>query len=669
MERPQVLIVEDEALVARDIQDRLTELGYSVPGVVDSGAEAVRMAEELRPDLVLMDIRLRGEVDGIEAAAQINDQLDIPVIYLTAYSDDETLQRAKVSEPFGYIVKPFRVGELHSQVEMGLYRHAMERKLKESEARYRSVVEDQTEFIVRWLPDGTCTFANQSYCTYFGITPHEVLGTSFFLSVPEEERAALQSRIEGATPDNPSWVDEWPVALPDRKLAWNQWTHRGLYQGGHLLEFQSVGRDITERVRAEEAMREAKEAAVRARQKESKRRQEAERRRHIAEGLGDVLAALNSDQSLDKVLDLIAMHVRGLLDTEAVVILSLETKSDRFAVQAAQGLPASLPIEAIPLLGNQALRQALASHQAVAVPDTNTTFAGGPDHKLGAADQALQANWVERYRALLAVPVLVKDEVYGAILLFYVDSRTIPDEDVELAGLFGTQAALAVENARLRWEVEQAAIAAERNRLARELHDAVTQSLFSASLIAEVLPLVWERHPEEARRGLEELRRLTAGALAEMRSLLLELRPATLTEQTLGLLIRRLADAMAARTRVPVDVTLSGDRRLPADVHIALYRITQEALNNISKHARASRACVHLHCGLEGLTLRIADDGRGFDAETVQSHQLGLAIMRERAGAIGAGFKIRSDPGQGTEIRVTWPGATEGSAGREDGDG
>jgi PAS domain S-box-containing protein len=665
MARAQVLIVEDEALVARGIQDKLKELGYSVAAVVDSGVAAVEAAGELQPDLVLMDIRLRGEMDGIEAAAQIGDRFDIPIIYLTAYSDDETLQRAKVTEPFGYIVKPFRAGELHSLVEMALYRHAMERKLKESEARYRSVVEDQTEFIVRWLPDGTRTFVNQSYCAYFGITPDEALRTSIFCSIPERDHASVRAKIEAVTPDNPSWLDEWIVVLPDGRMAWNQWIHRGLYQRGRLLEFQSIGRDVTERMQAEEALRKAKEAAERARRREIKRRQEAERRRQIAESLGDVLAALNSDQSLDKVLDLIAMHARGLLHTEAVVILSLEGESDRCAIQAAQGLPAGFPFDAIPLTGNRALSQAVALRQTVAVPDTDTPRPGSDDQEPGAEDQAHLAGWAERYRALLAVPVLVRDEIYGAMLLLYTHPRAIPPEDAELASLFGTQVALAVENARLRCEAEQSAVAAERNRLARELHDAVTQSLFSASLIAEVLPVVWERYPEEGRRGLDELRRLTKGALAEMRTLLLEMRPGSLTEQTLGLLIRRLADAMGARTRMPVDVTVTDDRPLPPEVHIALYRITQEALNNISKHARANRAHVSLCCEPERVVLCIGDDGRGFDPGTTQSHQLGMEIMRERAQAIGASFKIESQPGKGTEIRVTWPGAGAPNAERE----
>jgi signal transduction histidine kinase len=207
---------------------------------------------------------------------------------------------------------------------------------------------------------------------------------------------------------------------------------------------------------------------------------------------------------------------------------------------------------------------------------------------------------------------------------------------------------------RAEAQLEEAAAAAERERLARDLHDAVTQSLFSVAAIAEALPRVWERDPEEAQRGLEELRWLTQGALAEMRAMLLELRPAALMEHKLGVLLRQLTDAMMSRTRMPVTTTVVGDCPLPADVQIALYRIAQEALNNIIKHSRASQAKLSLHCAPGQIRLRISDDGLGFVLDSAQAHHMGLQIMRERAQAIGASLTIESQPGHGTRIEVQW---------------
>ncbi|MDD4859463.1 MAG: PAS domain S-box protein [Dehalococcoidales bacterium] len=203
-------------------------------------------------------------------------------------------------------------------------------------------------------------------------------------------------------------------------------------------------------------------------------------------------------------------------------------------------------------------------------------------------------------------------------------------------------------------ETKEKATAEERNRLARDLHDAVSQTLFSASLIAEVLPRIWERHPDEGRKRLEEVRQLTRGALAEMRTLLLELRPAALVEAELGDLLHQLGESITGRSRVPVAVTVEGKCALPAEAKIALYRIAQEALNNVAKHAGASQAKVNLQCQPGSIVLRISDNGKGFDMKTRSPDSFGLGIIQERAGEISASLAIESSIGHGTEVMVTY---------------
>jgi signal transduction histidine kinase len=266
------------------------------------------------------------------------------------------------------------------------------------------------------------------------------------------------------------------------------------------------------------------------------------------------------------------------------------------------------------------------------------------------------------------VPLMVKDAVYGAIALYSREPREFSSEEIEMGVAFSDQAALAIENARLRVQAEQTAVAAERSRLARDLHDAVTQTLFSTSLIADVLPRLWERNATEALARLNELRQLTRGALAEMRTLLLELRPATLTEVGLGELLRQLAEATISRARVQVDLKIEGQCRLPPDIQIALYRIAQEALNNVSRHAGAGQAAVQLRCGIEQVELRISDDGQGFDPNDVAPDHLGLCIMRERAEAIDALLRVDSQPGCGTQIVVIWPERSVATGGQTNGE-
>ena len=131
MENAQILVVEDENIVALEIQSRLEGLGYVVLAIASSGEEAIQKAEETNPDLVLMDIKLKGDMDGIEAAEEIRTRFNLPVVYLTAYAEENTLQRAKITAPYGYILKPFEERELHANIEIAIYKHQMEQKVKE----------------------------------------------------------------------------------------------------------------------------------------------------------------------------------------------------------------------------------------------------------------------------------------------------------------------------------------------------------------------------------------------------------------------------------------------------------------------------------------------------------------------------------------------------------
>ncbi len=270
-------------------------------------------------------------------------------------------------------------------------------------------------------------------------------------------------------------------------------------------------------------------------------------------------------------------------------------------------------------------------------------------------------------RAWMAVPVTIKEQVYGVLYMYHSQAGRYTEKQAQLALPFGNQAAVAIENTRLYEQAQKLAAVEERQHLARELHDAVSQTLFSASLAADVLPRLWERDREAGLRCLSEVQQLTRGALAEMRTLLLELRPTALVETELGALLHQLAEAVTSRARVPVTVEAAPHCTLPPEVQVALYRIAQEALSNAVKHAGAKQLTVTLSCVPPGpgengkqqaeVELIVADDGQGFDLKekTTGGKGLGLGIMRERAAAMGAAFQIQSQPGQGTRITVNWP--------------
>ncbi|MFP4441034.1 MAG: response regulator [Chloroflexaceae bacterium] len=259
-------------------------------------------------------------------------------------------------------------------------------------------------------------------------------------------------------------------------------------------------------------------------------------------------------------------------------------------------------------------------------------------------------------RAWMGVPLVVRQQIIGGLSLSHAQPGVYTDRQAEPASAFADHAAVAIENARLYQQAKQVAIHEERNRLAGTLHDSVSQSLFSAHLIAEVLPQLWERNPDAAQQGLTELRRLTQGALMEMRTLLLELRPATLLKSRLDDLLRQLAQAVNSQTLVDVTLDLAPAPELPPDVHVTFYRVAQEAFNNIAKHAQARNVTVALRSiPPDRLELEMWDDGCGFDATQVAPGRLGLEIMHERAQQIAAGLTITSGPGQGTRVQLTWP--------------
>lgn len=178
MSKEKILVVEDERIVAEDIKIRLKSLGYNVLGIAFSGEEAIKKTEEMQPELVLMDIVLGGKMDGIEAASLMKSRFGIPVVYLTAYADDKTLERAKMTEPFGYLLKPFEDRDLKTTIEMALYKYRMERLLRENERKYRGVVENAHDAIYILIADGF-QYVNPAFEKLTGFKKEEICNGEF----------------------------------------------------------------------------------------------------------------------------------------------------------------------------------------------------------------------------------------------------------------------------------------------------------------------------------------------------------------------------------------------------------------------------------------------------------------------------------------------------------
>src|SRR6188768_3095540 len=193
----RILIVEDQRLIAADLESTLRKLGYVVVGNVSSGEEAISKSDQVRPELVLMDVRLRGEMDGIRAAEIIRDQFDVPVVFLTAYADEETILRAKKTTPYGYLVKPFNERELRATIEIAFYTHQMERTLADERAKrqgaeeFKILVDGVRDYAIFLLDgNGRVTTWNSGAERLKGYKADEIIGKDFSVFYTEEERQA-----------------------------------------------------------------------------------------------------------------------------------------------------------------------------------------------------------------------------------------------------------------------------------------------------------------------------------------------------------------------------------------------------------------------------------------------------------------------------------------------
>lgn len=495
--------------------------------------------------------------------------------------------------------------------------------------------------IVNDLESGLVVEANPAVCEIYGYARDEFIGLPLAHFIHPDSHMLFNKYVQAVHSSGQGEDLEVHVRrdgeLFDVELHGAVFT----YQGRPCV--LSVVHDVSKRVQAERRLQQRVEARTR----------EQSTLLEISQTLASALE-LQPGLILDQLRVIIDYTHAGLFRLEDAALVAL-------AVRGPQQLEQAMPFR-IRLENPETLAGLFNGQRPARITDVQS--ADPPAQYLRSLLNNQATILLEDVQSWMWVPLAIKGRFIGAVGVAHAGRNYFTVHHADLALTVANQAAITMVNAELYEHAQMLAALQERQRLARNLHDAVNQSLFSAGLIAEVLPRLWERDPDEGRRSLEDLRRLTRGAQADMRLLLAELLPSTLTDAELGDLLRLLGNAFSGRMNIPINVIVAGEERLPTDVQVALYRLCQEGLNNIAKHAGASRVDIQLQYENGGVELRIRDDGRGFDPEKTLPGHYGLNMMQERATTVGATFSITSQPGRGTEIIIRWVEIQEQKAGK-----
>ncbi len=420
-----ILVVEDEGIIAMHLQHMLTGFGFKVPVTVETGPDALLVVEQSRPDLVLMDIQLRGEMDGIETARQIREQYDMPVIYMTAYSEDACLLEARQTEPYGYLVKPFQDRELRATIEMALFKHKIDHQLRESESGYRELYHITPAMFHTTDANDCVTQVSDYWLSTLGYTRDEIVGRpitefitpaarKYFLEVLGPEMAHT-----GTVRDA-----ECQYLCKNGRALDVLFSTVGVFdEQGSLLRSHSALIDITARKHAENAERD---------------------QRNLAEALRDTASALNSTLSFEDVMDRILTNVGKVVPHDAVYIMMVEggvAHINRIQGQHEWGSHERTMNLRWSVLETPYLRRMVETQNSFVLTDTSS-----------------QPGWTDDWiRSYAAAPIIGRGRLLGFINLVGLRPGFFTAEHASRLRAFADQAAVAIENARLYAEVERLA--------------------------------------------------------------------------------------------------------------------------------------------------------------------------------------------------------------------
>jgi PAS domain S-box-containing protein len=645
--KPRILVVEDEVIVAKDIQRTLERMGYPDVTVAHSGEEAVEMAKGASPSLVLMDIMLGGKIDGIEAAEEIATLLGIPVIYLTAYTDDETLGRAKLTEPFGYLVKPLVERELGITIEMALYKHKMDQRVRDSEAKYRTVFTLSPEAIVLVDTTGTVVDLNARSSDWIGYDPEEIIGQelSALPFLPEQSKAKhlemLPRRLAGE--EIPPYELEFRTKKGDRRIGRIVGTPLS-DEEGRITGSLAMISDITERKCAEEATRQ--QAAQ-------------------LEALRQVGLEITAEVQTDALLHSVVSRAVELLGGACGDLYMYQTDQDTLELMMDVGIHQNR-VQRKLCRGEGLAGKVLQSGDPVIVSGRQR------------AEAPLHGKEEVAPAAMVGVPICWKGDFLGVLTVSAEPPRVFSQDDGKLLMLFSMQAAIALRNARLVLSLRElnAFKDAVIGMAAHDLRGPLTHILGYLHILADDMePVDSERMRllDGIERSVERMNELIEGILAYRKmtsEAKLELRSCDLNEIAERVVTDSQLDADKKSHQLvietaPVPLMVQGDELLLRE---AVFNLVS---NSIKFSSSGGTIAVRTSDTEDGYDLVVQDTGPGIaDDDLEKLFQpfaklksagqkrgigLGLSLVKTIIERHGAQITVDSAVGVGTKFTIHFP--------------
>ena len=521
--------------------------------------------------------------------------------------------------------------------------------LRESEQNFHTLAEAVPQIVWTTGPDGKNTYFNQQWVDYTGMTLEESRGDGWNTPFHPDDRQRAWDAWQRATQEDAPYSLECRLRRADGAYRW--WLVRGAPlrdADGEIVKWFGTCTDVEELKQADEEVRRLNAELGK---RVAERTAQLLRRQAVLELLQELTTVATSSLALPeiggRVLEL--MHQR--LGLAVAQIHALADDAGVLRALALIGYPddvaagmRTIPVDEETTVGLVVSRDlAVVTHESNLLPPVS-------------AMRLRSAIGSARIRGI-ALPLKKGPRILGVLALIFIGERSFTEEELSLYRSIADLLGSAFANARA-YEAEAAAkleqaTQEERTRLARDLHDSITQALFAAALNAEAL-MQDDAIPTRGAEAVAEVRRLTRGALAQMRTLLLELRSGSPADVPIEQLLRSAVEATEGRTSMAIDLALRGELRPPPELHTAIYRVTQEALNNVVRHAGATNVTVELVTEPTRVRLMVQDDGCGFENAELSPTHVGIRSMRERAAEVGAALRVVSAPGEGTLVMLDW---------------